>query len=116
LVVGFTSVLSERVYPYVPEARGGGSPVTVKLFLNADGSKFWKRLGALVCSCSDGDFVTTGEVSLMYQNDHEIVVMAYREDPKKKGPPWLPQLVTVSKSLVDGIQMAYTPTQFDFQQ
>jgi hypothetical protein len=113
--VRFTSVLSESIYPYVPEARGGGKPVTVKLFLNANGSKFWKRLGAMVCACSDNEFVTTGEVSLMYQSDHEIVVMAYQEDLKKKGPPWIPQLVNMNKSLVDGIQVVRTPTQFDFQ-
>ncbi|MBZ5532688.1 MAG: hypothetical protein LAO20_14745 [Acidobacteriia bacterium] len=111
----FGARIVDPVYRFVPDAQGGAYPVFAQLYLNKDGARLWRNMEAIICTCSTAESTITGNVSILYQNEHELLVMTYKisQDKNGKHPP---RIVTLRKELLDGIVLVQTPEDLDLQQ
>jgi len=84
-------------YPLIPEAVGGGKPTAAQIILGKDGFSFWKQAGLIVPDIADSN--VSGNVDVLYQSEHEIVIKASHKDGGQRNP----RTIILNKSLVDGI-------------
>jgi hypothetical protein len=92
-----TNQIGIRIYRLIPDAYGGGKPVSAQLLLNYDGVVFWKQTGAIVPN--DKDSVSSGPIKILYQSEHELVI----EAPSSDGPQTKEKIIRLKTELVDGI-------------
>jgi hypothetical protein len=95
-------LFARAFYPLIPEALGGGKPMTAQIILGKDGFSFWKQAGLIVQTNTDSgnaDSNVSGNVEVLYQSEHEIVIRASYKD----GGQRILRTIILNKSLVDGI-------------
>lgn len=89
--------IARGIYDKVPEALGGGKPISAELVLNKDGLEFWKQTGALLPP-SEGS-MCSGRIQILYENDHQLLIKA----PYQLNQASSEKIIILDKRLVDGI-------------
>lgn len=96
LLLAVLANVVEPVYYHIPEAFGGGRPVTAQLSLTEAGKIFWKEQGLYG---SKPPTTNTDPVFIFYQNEHELAITLFNMD----GLPAKEKIIILDRSLVDGI-------------
>ena len=110
-----TFIVAKKIYPKVPEALGGGKPLSGRIILNKEAAEFWVEAGVEKSdppNKTDDTFDDTARsrsVKILYQDEHVMVieVQSTRVTPKLgvRGVVKSTQTRTMllNKSLVDGV-------------
>lgn len=113
--ITMTFIVAKKIYPKVPEALGGGKPISGRIILNKEGAEFWLDAGVEKSDPSkktDDTFEDTARsrsVKILYQDEHVMVidVQTTRVTPKlgETGNVKSTQTRTMllNKSLVDAV-------------
>jgi len=98
IIISFSYELAFDFYDHVPEALGGGKPMSASLILTKEGVEFWNQIGGeFLCKCA-----STGAVLIMYQNEREVVLLTTHTETEL-GKWFKRKPVILNKSLVNGI-------------
>jgi hypothetical protein len=90
-------MFSNLIFPQIPEGLGGGSLSKAVLILNRDGIAVWNEAGTVIQP--SGDLAATEPVEMIYQNEHEVVVIKQLSDTGDEGQ----RIITLNKDVVKGM-------------